>query len=198
MVSIVSYQHEQIRFKSGANARGAYAEAGTTTTSESRKARGEVADKNCKLGLRRRCCRPAEPVGGRVRNNRLCDVATLRSVTGIAHQKRQFAFPSSRIQLMLYFTFPSATNFVSWARDYRLEVTATDDGPVVTGTSGYICQHTDDLLAVTISVRWVSARHKMTSVGCVVVKDGDNEGTVSFDPHNTAASLAAMRIVHLR
>ncbi len=47
------------------------------------------------------------------------------------------------------------------SRIYRLKVVATDDGPVVTGTSGHICQHTDDLLAVTITDRWVSSRHKL-------------------------------------
>jgi hypothetical protein len=30
---------------------------------------------------------------------------------------------------MSYFTFPCATDLASWARDYGLEVTATNDGP---------------------------------------------------------------------
>jgi hypothetical protein len=65
------------------------------------------------------------------------------------------------------------------------------------GTSGYISQHTDDLLAMTINVRWVSARRKLTSVGCVVVQDGDNEGTISFDPNDAESSLAILRIIRI-
>jgi hypothetical protein len=53
------------------------------------------------------------------------------------------------------------TDLESWARDYRLEVTATDVGLVVTGINGHICQHTDDLLAVTLKGRWVSSRHNL-------------------------------------
>jgi hypothetical protein len=98
----------------------------------------------------------------------------------------------------MYLRFLGHTDLESWARDYRLEVTATDDGPVVTGVSGHICQHTDDLLAVTITCRWVSSRHKLITVGCVLVQDGDYEGTVSFDPNDAGASLAVLRIVHLK
>jgi hypothetical protein len=94
--------------------------------------------------------------------------------------------------------FQAPRTWSSWARDYRLVVTATDDGPVITGISGHICQHTDDLLAVTITSRWVSSRHKLITAGCVVVQDGDNEGTVSFDPNDTKASLAVLRIVQLK
>ncbi len=54
----------------------------------------------------------------------------------------------------MFLRFLGPTDLESWARDYRLEVTATDDGLVVTGISGHICQHTDDLLAVTIAGRW--------------------------------------------
>ena len=98
----------------------------------------------------------------------------------------------------MFLRFIGQTDMESWARDYRLEVTATDDGPVVMGTGGHICQHTDDLLAVTITCRWVSSRHKLITAGCVVVQDGDNEGKVSFDPNDTEASLAVLRIVHLK
>ena len=77
-------------------------------------------------------------------------------------------------------------------------MTATEDKPVVTGTGGHIHQHTNDLLAVTITGRWVSSRRKLVTAGCVVVQDGDNEGTVSFDPNDTEASLAVLRIVHLK
>ena len=52
----------------------------------------------------------------------------------------------------MFLRFLGPTDLESWARDYRLEVIATDDGPVVTGISRHICQHTDDLLAVTIVV----------------------------------------------
>ena len=90
----------------------------------------------------------------------------------------------------MFFRFSGPTNLESWARGYRLGVTATDDGPVVTGISGHICQHTDDLL--------VSSRHKLITAGCLVVQDGDHEGTVSFDPNDTEASLAVLRIVHLK
>ncbi len=72
----------------------------------------------------------------------------------------------------MFFRFPGPTDLES----YRLEATATDDGPVITGISGHICQHTNDLLAVTITGRWVSSRHKLITAGCVVVQDGDNEG----------------------
>jgi hypothetical protein len=98
----------------------------------------------------------------------------------------------------MFFKFPGTADLESWARDYRLEVTTTDDGPVLTGISGYVCQHTDDLLAVTITSRCVSSRHKLVTAGCVVVQDGDAEGTVSFDPNDTGASLAVLRIVRLK
>ena len=98
----------------------------------------------------------------------------------------------------MFLRFPGPTDLESWARDYQLKVVATDDGPVVPGRSGHICQHTDDLLAVTITDRWVSSRHKLITSGCVVVQDGDREGTVSFDPNDPDASLAVLRIVQLK
>lgn len=98
----------------------------------------------------------------------------------------------------MFFRFPGPTDLESWARDYRLEVVAGDDGPVVTGIGGHICQHADDLLAVTITGRWVSSRRKLIAAGCVVVQDGDDEGTVSFDPNDTEASLAVLRIVRVK
>ena len=52
----------------------------------------------------------------------------------------------------MFLKFLGPTDLESWALDYRLKVTATDDGLVVKGISGHICQHTDDLLAVTDSV----------------------------------------------
>ena len=55
----------------------------------------------------------------------------------------------------MFFRFSGPTDLESWARDYRLEVAATDDGPVITVISGHIC------LAVTITSRWVSSRHKL-------------------------------------
>lgn len=99
----------------------------------------------------------------------------------------------------MFLRFPGPTDLETWARDYRLETTATDDdGPVVTGISGHICQHADDLLAATITSHWVSSRRKLITAGCAVVQDGDNEGTVSFDPNDTEASLAVLRILHLK
>jgi hypothetical protein len=98
----------------------------------------------------------------------------------------------------MFLRFTEPADLESWARDYRLEVAATDDGPVVTGIGGYIGQHTDDRLAVTITSRWVWSRHKLVTAGCVVVQDGDAEGTLSFDPNDTEASLAVLRIVHLK
>ncbi len=65
----------------------------------------------------------------------------------------------------MFFNFPGTTDLETWAQDYRLEVTTTDDGPVVTGINGHICQHTDDLLSVTITGRWVSSRHKLMNAG---------------------------------
>jgi hypothetical protein len=98
----------------------------------------------------------------------------------------------------MFLRFPGPTDLESWARDYRLELAATDEGPVVPGRGGYICQHTDDLLAVTIAERWASSRHKLRTSGCEVVQDGDREGTMSFDPNDTGASLAVLRLVHLK
>jgi hypothetical protein len=98
----------------------------------------------------------------------------------------------------MFFRFPGPTDLESWARGYRLELATTDEGPVVQGRSGYISQHTDDLLAATITERWVSSRHKLITAGCMVVQDGDREGTVSFDPNDTDASLAVLRIIHLK
>ena len=79
----------------------------------------------------------------------------------------------------MLFRFPGSTDLESWARDYRLEVNVADDTPVVRGTSGHIYQHADDLLAVTITSRWISSRRKLIAAGCVVVQNGDDEGTVS-------------------
>jgi hypothetical protein len=93
----------------------------------------------------------------------------------------------------MFLRFPGSTELESWARDYGLEVTAGGEGAVVTGTGGSICQHTDDLLAVTITSHWVWSRQKLIAAGCVVVQDGDREGTVSFDPNDTEASLAVLR-----
>jgi hypothetical protein len=98
----------------------------------------------------------------------------------------------------MFLKFPGPTDLESWARGYRLAVTATADEPAVTGIGGYISQHNDELLAATINRRWVSSRHKLVTAGCAVVQDGDAEGTVSFDPNDTEASLAVLRIVHLK
>jgi len=98
----------------------------------------------------------------------------------------------------MFLRFPGPTDLESRARDYRLEVTATDDGPVVMGISGHIYQHTDELLAVTITSRWPSSRQKLIAAGCAVVQNGDDEGTVSFDPNDTEASLIVLRIIHLK
>ena len=98
----------------------------------------------------------------------------------------------------MFLQFAGAADLESWARGYRLAVTATDDEAVVTGIGGYISQHSDELLAVTITHRWVSCRHKLVTVGGEVVQDGDDEGTVTFDPNDTEASLAVLRSVHLK
>jgi hypothetical protein len=67
------------------------------------------------------------------------------------HAEALTGFPPECIQIVwdsaMFLRFIGPTDLESWARDYRLEVTATDDGPVVTGISGHICQLTDDLLA---------------------------------------------------
>ena len=98
----------------------------------------------------------------------------------------------------MFLKFAGATDLESWARGYRLAVTAAADEAVVAGIGGYICQHSDELLAVTITCRWVSCRNKLATAGCEVVQDGDNEGTVAFDPNDTEASLAVLRSVHLK
>ena len=86
----------------------------------------------------------------------------------------------------------------SWARDYRLAMASTDDAPAVTGSGGHVFQHTDELLAVTINNRWASSRRKLMAAGCAVLQDGDDEGTVSFDPNDAEASLAVLRILRLK
>jgi len=98
----------------------------------------------------------------------------------------------------MFLRFPGSTDVESWARDYGLEMTAGGEGGVVTGIDGNICQHTDELLAATITGHWVSSRHKLIAAGCVVVQDGDYEGTVSFDPNDTEASLAVLRTLRLK
>jgi hypothetical protein len=50
---------------------------------------------------------------------------------------------------------------------------------------------------VTITRRWVSSRHKLVTEGGEVAQDGDDEGTVTFDPNDTEASLAALHIIRL-
>jgi hypothetical protein len=97
----------------------------------------------------------------------------------------------------MFLKFAGAADLESWARGYRLAVTATADEAVVAGIGGYICQHSDELLAVTITRRWVSCRNKLVTAGGEVVQDGDDEGTVAFDPNDTEASLAVLRSVHL-
>ena len=98
----------------------------------------------------------------------------------------------------MLFKFPGSTDLESWARDYRLEVNAADDPPSVRGTGGHICQYADDLLAVTIINHWASSRRKLIAAGCAMVQNGDDEGTVSFDPNDAEASLAVLRSVRLR
>ncbi len=98
----------------------------------------------------------------------------------------------------MFLRFPGSTDMESWARDYGVEVTAGAEGAAVAATGGNLCQHTDDLLAVTITGRWVSSRQKLMAAGCVVVQDGDREGTVSFDPNDTEASLAVLRSLRLK
>ena len=98
----------------------------------------------------------------------------------------------------MFLKFAGTADLKSWARGYRLTLTATDDEAVVTGIGGYVSQHSDELLAVTITRRWVSSRHKLVTAGGEVVQDGDDEGTVTFDPNDTEASLAVLRSVHLK
>ena len=97
----------------------------------------------------------------------------------------------------MFLRFIAQTDMESWARDYRLEVTATDDGPVVMGTGGHICQHMDDLLAVTITGRWISSRRKLITAGCVVVQE-ITRGRFRLIPNDTETSLAVLRIVQLK
>ena len=49
----------------------------------------------------------------------------------------------------MFLKFAGAADLESWARGYRLAVTATADEAVVAGIGGYICQHSDELLAVS-------------------------------------------------
>ncbi len=98
----------------------------------------------------------------------------------------------------MFLKFADAADLESWARGYRLAVTATTDEAAVVGIGGHICQHSDELLAVTITCRWVSCRKKLVTAGGEVVQDGDDEGTVAFDPNDTEASLAVLRCVHLK
>ncbi len=98
----------------------------------------------------------------------------------------------------MFLKFEGATDLDSWARGYRLAMTVTADGAVVAGIGGYICQHSDELLAVTITCRWVSCRNKLVAASCEVVQDGDDEGTVAFDPNDTEASLSILRCLHLK
>lgn len=98
----------------------------------------------------------------------------------------------------MFFRFPGSTDLESWARDCRLALASTDDAPVVSSTSGQVFQHTDDLLAATITSRWPSSRRKLIAAGCAVLQDGDDEGTVSFDPNDAEASLAVLRILRLK
>lgn len=53
---------------------------------------------------------------------------------------------SLSLGISLYFKFPGTADLGAWARDYRLEVTATDDGALVSGISGYVCQHRPSVL----------------------------------------------------
>ena len=98
----------------------------------------------------------------------------------------------------MYLRFPGSTDLQSWGRDYRLEPTWTDEGPAITGIGGYIYQHTEDLLAVTVTARWFSSRRKLIAAGCVLVQDGDAEGTLCFEPNDTEASLAVLRTIRLK
>ena len=50
----------------------------------------------------------------------------------------------------MFLKFAGAADLESWARGYRLAVTATAGEAVVAGIGGYICQHSDELLAVTM------------------------------------------------
>ena len=79
----------------------------------------------------------------------------------------------------MFLKFAGATDLESWARGYRLAVTATADEAVVAGIGGYICQHSDELLVVTITCRWISCRNKLVTAGGEVVQDGGGAGGVA-------------------
>ncbi len=99
----------------------------------------------------------------------------------------------------MYLKFPGSTDLQSWGRDYCLEEpTLIDEGPAITGIGGYIYQHTEDLLGVTVTARWVPSKHKLVAAGCVLVQDGDAEGTLCFEPNDTEASLAVLKIIRLK
>ena len=72
----------------------------------------------------------------------------------------------------MFLKFADAADLESWARGYRLAVTTTAEETMVAGTGGHISQHSDELLAVTITCRWVSCRNKLVTAGGEVVQDG--------------------------
>ncbi len=96
----------------------------------------------------------------------------------------------------MYLKFSGPTDLTSWAHDYRLKLSTIGDDDAVVSESGWcIYQHNEDRLAVTITRRWAWSRQKLIVAGGEVVQDGDAEGTVASDPHDTEASLAVLRIL---
>ena len=99
----------------------------------------------------------------------------------------------------MYLKFPGYTDLQSWGRDLSPRGTDVDRRrPRDNGIGGYIYQHTEDLLGVTVTARRVSSKHKLIAAGCVLVQDGDAEGTFCFEPNDTEASLAVLKIIRLK
>ena len=93
-----------------------------------------------------------------------------------------------------------------FAAKHHLNVTHAEDGTsVVRGRNGEIYEYSDQELGVLIMpasahrVRfWGHACKKMAAAGMTLRQNGDHEGALSFDPHNSKAVRLAMRLAGVR
>ena len=87
------------------------------------------------------------------------------------------------------------------ARRLRVRRDECDD-PVAHGRLGHLYEHGDGRLgAMFLNLtprRWNTIRRKQKAVGCVIWQDADGEGSVLFDPLNSAQARTVLKLAGVR
>lgn len=90
-----------------------------------------------------------------------------------------------------------------FAERERVHTRRGEDGVrVVAGKFGDIYEYDDRLFAVSVMMHskqsWTYRKKRGLGVGMTLQQDGDEEGTMLFDPENPDQSQAALTIAHVR